>query len=153
MMTTMRPTGGAAPRRRRWRIRVDDHATAYHARLEFADEIRTIACEQADFPAAELVFGELVHNAVRHAASEVVVELIVDAYARLRVADDGPCFILPDLRLTEPHAQSGRGLAIVRVLARRLRVKNDRSGQCVVEAVLPFDIVERSKRSKNGPRQ
>jgi len=122
---------------REWRLRSGDHAAAYRARREFAQELLGLPCQSADYASAELIFGELVHNAVRHEATEVQVALEVDEAVRLRVTDDGPGFWVSEPRPTPPNAETGRGLGIVRAVARDLNVEHF-DGTCVVTAVLPL---------------
>jgi signal transduction histidine kinase len=90
--------------------------------------------------AAELIYGELVGNAVRHAPGPVEVRLEVnngDAPV-LTVRDHGPG--LPEHPWTprrDPYAESGRGLGIVELLARDIAVGHPRDGGTTIRAVLP----------------
>jgi serine/threonine-protein kinase RsbW len=91
-----------------------------------------------DFPAAELVCGELVGNAVRHAPGRIVVRLEWDDdYPLLSVHDEGTSF-RPDFRLPEdPMSEHGRGLYIVRALALSLDVMDIEGDGSQVLARLP----------------
>jgi anti-sigma regulatory factor (Ser/Thr protein kinase) len=124
---------------REWNLAAGDHAGASRARREFARAILDINGSSAGHAAAELVFGELVHNAVRHAAHYVKAELVVAGDVRLRIEDDGPCFLLPHPP-AEPNAESGRGLAIVATMTEGLSVKHADSGCCIVTARLPLRV-------------
>lgn len=70
---------------------------------------------------AELLVSELVSNSVRHShASNGSIELVVcvaPSVLRVEVSDDGDGFEPPPS--TDDHAESGRGLEIVRELADR----------------------------------
>jgi anti-sigma regulatory factor (Ser/Thr protein kinase) len=82
------------------------------------------------------IAAELVGNAVRHAAPlpgdviRVAWRLIADGTLEIRVTDGGsPAH--PQLRVANPEAVDGRGLAIVAALATGWGVERDGLGQCV----------------------
>ncbi len=90
--------------------------------------------------AAELIYGELVANAVRHAPGDVRVRLEMHNGNApvLVVADHGPglhCY--PWTPRRDPYAESGRGLGIVEMLAREVEVDSSRGGGTVIRATLP----------------
>lgn len=90
-----------------------------------------------DFSSAELVFGELIGNAVRHTAGKVTVRLDWrTTYPELTVLDSGEGFDfeahLPDDVLSE----AGRGLFLVNALTREFEVKKAPSGGTLTRAVL-----------------
>jgi PAS domain S-box-containing protein len=107
-----------------WTLYVDDARAAVDARSLFVEFLR---CEKtaSDFvDAAELIFGELLGNVVRHAPGsvEIAVEMS-DAALTLHVIDSGAPIPatnhhLPDDVLSE----RGRGLFIVSQLASDLRI-------------------------------
>jgi anti-sigma regulatory factor (Ser/Thr protein kinase) len=68
--------------------------------------------------ATEVVFGELIANAVRHAPGPVIVEATraTNGTATLTVDDSGIGFT-PLSRRTDPYAESGRGLELVRTIS------------------------------------
>ncbi len=90
------------------------------------------------FRAAELVYGELVGNAVRHAPGRIVVRLDWDDDTPvLTVHDEGRSF-RPNIRLPDdPLSEHGRGLYIVRALALSLDVENIEGDGSQVLARLP----------------
>jgi anti-sigma regulatory factor (Ser/Thr protein kinase) len=94
---------------------------------------------KCDVDAAELIFGELVANVVRHAHGAVEVRLELAGRAPvLVVRDHGPGLRwVPRGGSQDPLAECGRGLAIVRRLSRDLAVRPARGGGTVVRAVLP----------------
>ncbi len=106
----------------RWRFDPRDWRRAYDVRETLAEALRASATG-VDLPAAELVFGELVGNAVRHAPGFVEVELAWDDATTpvLHVIDDGPGYV-PRTGLPSPDAESGRGLYIVAQLTREFTV-------------------------------
>ncbi|HEV2739560.1 MAG TPA: PAS domain S-box protein [Candidatus Elarobacter sp.] len=106
----------------RWRFDPHDWRRAYDVRETLAETL-SAAAANVDLPAAELVFGELVGNAVRHAPGFVDVELTWDDDATpvLHVIDDGPGY-RPQTDLPSPDSESGRGLYIVAQLTREFTV-------------------------------
>ncbi len=79
---------------------------------------------------AELIVSELVTNALRHGAAPVVLTLSAIGPAALAcaVADGGPKLPKLDRQPPGPDAIDGRGLGIVRALARGLGVWPDSGG-------------------------
>ena len=105
-------------------------------RHEFMDLLR--ARGTGDFVGAELVWGELVGNAIRHAPGPIDVQLDWDDdNPVLTVHDEGKSF-QPDIRLpADPLSERGRGLYIVRSLALSLRVTDIDGDGSEVVARLP----------------
>jgi anti-sigma regulatory factor (Ser/Thr protein kinase) len=106
-----------------WRFDSRSEMDAHRLRHEFMDLLR--AGGTGDFPAAELVYGELIGNAVRHAPGRILVQLDwEDDTPVLLVHDEGESF-RQDIRLPEdPMCEHGRGLFIVRALALSFDVEN-----------------------------
>ncbi len=106
----------------RWRFDPRDWRRAYDVRETLAETLNAYGTG-VDLPAAELVFGELVGNAVRHAPGYVDVELTWDDATTpvLHVIDDGPGYTAR-AGLPPPDAESGRGLYIVAQLTREFTV-------------------------------
>ncbi|HWT06065.1 MAG TPA: SpoIIE family protein phosphatase, partial [Xanthomonadales bacterium] len=122
---TLRLSGAASAARdwtMRWRFDPHDWRRAYDVRETLAETLTAYGAG-VDVPAAELVFGELVGNAVRHAPGFVDVELTWedDATPVLHVIDDGPGYV-PRTGLPHQDAESGRGLYIVAQLTREFTV-------------------------------
>lgn len=98
-----------------WHFESDDAASAADARFAFVAHLHRRSVDPAVVAAAELVFGELVANVVRHAPGPIEIELAWRADEPLLVVRDrGPRFeiaapALPDDSL----AEGGRGLFIV----------------------------------------
>jgi len=97
------------------------------------------ACKgQSDFGGAEIIFGELVSNVVRHAPGPIQITARSDRRGRmtLNVFDTGPAFklapALPALLLSE----SGRGLYVVSQLCSQLSSIRTEVGN-KVSAILP----------------
>ena len=123
---TARCEGGAAqdgePWTLRWRFDPRDYRHARGVR-ETVVEALVLHGEGVDLPAAELVFGELVGNAARHAPGSIDVELSWEDPSTpvLHVVDQGPGFtahaVLPPI-----ESESGRGLYLVTQLTRAFSV-------------------------------
>jgi anti-sigma regulatory factor (Ser/Thr protein kinase) len=102
-----------------------------------------------DVYAAELVFGELVGNAVRHAPGRVEVTIDWSTSAPvLHVLDRGPGFrhtpVLPD----DPYSEYGRGLFLISSLTDDFRVSRRPNGGSHARAVLS---VGRRRLAHSGP--
>jgi anti-sigma regulatory factor (Ser/Thr protein kinase) len=106
-------------------LSLEDARAGVHARSHFVAFLQSIECNLEFIGTAELVFGELLGNVVRHAPGpvEIAIDLEDDSIV-LHVTDSGP-----PLRLTEynlPHdalSERGRGLFIVAQLAHDLQVE------------------------------
>jgi anti-sigma regulatory factor (Ser/Thr protein kinase) len=73
--------------------------------------------------AAELIVGELLSNAARHADGHVCLEIsAVDGFVTLSVHDTSPLFAMEIRRPIDEMSESGRGLFIVSKLAERIDV-------------------------------
>jgi PAS domain S-box-containing protein len=120
----------------RWRFDPHDWRRAYDVRETLAEALSAYGTG-VDVPAAELVFGELVGNAFRHAPGFVDVELTWDDDATpvLHVIDDGPGYT-PRTDLPAQDAESGRGLFIVARLTREFTVSQREPRGAHARAVL-----------------
>nr|MDQ6941246.1 ATP-binding protein [Candidatus Eremiobacteraeota bacterium] len=120
----------------RWRFDPHDWRRAYDVRETLAETLNAYGT-RVDVPAAELVFGELVGNAVRHAPGVVEVELTWDDDTTpvLHVIDDGPGYV-PCTDLPDQNAESGRGLYIVAQLTREFTVTQHEPRGAHARAVL-----------------
>lgn len=119
-----------------WRLETGDYRGASEARADFRERFLR-GCEVEAGSLSELLFGELVANAVRHARSEVWVFAVSDGSAYLQVIDDGECFSQDAIAPQPLGAENGRGLYIASTIAQQLQVA--RIGErCVVTALLPM---------------
>ena len=87
-------------------------------RHEFRQYLRQYGRAGDDYLAAEVIFGELVGNAVRYAPGpiEVLVEW-PNGHAMIHVSDTGYPVETRPVETPDPYAQGGRGLLIVSRLA------------------------------------
>jgi len=127
----------------RWVFESNDPLDACKHRTEFVAYLKHVATADSDFDAAELVYGELIGNVVRHARGHIKVVLEWhEGLAELCVADHGAgfkrSFVMPEsgAPIDRGMQENGRGLSIVRQLSTDVRVDCDREG-CEVRAVLP----------------
>jgi len=121
----------------RWSIHTHDGQAVSASRHGFAAAFRDHGATPDDVAMAEVVFGELVGNAVRYAPGPV--DVIADWSGPdpvLHVLDRGPGFrhisILPPDLLSE----SGRGLFIVSALTHDFRIAKGANGGSHARAVL-----------------
>lgn len=121
-----------------WEVRGEAERVLAERRA-FRERIDSLPGPRCDPDASELIYGELVANVVRHAKGTVAVQLAMDDGDRvLTVRDWGPGLHgIPAPKRRDPMAESGRGLAIVEVLARCVAVQPAAGGGTEVRAVLP----------------
>lgn len=110
-------------------------AAARTARLNITVALRYAGVEQQTLDDARVVVSELLGNALRHARATIDGSLKVDVAVSddeviIEVADGGSA-TLPTLTNPLPLATNGRGLAIVRTLARRWGVRESPAGNVV----------------------
>ena len=121
-----------------WEIE-DEARRVLGCRRAFRARLVEVADHKCDLDASELIYGELVANAVRYAAGSVNVRLeLSGGTPTLIVRDKGPgLHVVPWAPRRDPFAESGRGLAIVEMLAADVAVKHPPGGGTEVRAVLP----------------
>ena len=108
-----------------WKFHADDAREAVDARARFVQFLVGEDCDERFISVAELIFGELLGNVVRHAPG--AVEIFVDAGEDsmvLHVIDEGPPLSRAKHRLPKDVlSERGRGLFIVEQLATDVRVE------------------------------
>ena len=102
----------------RWRFDAGDVSTATRARRAFCASLRSRGIAAKMLPNAELIFGELIGNAIRHAPGivDVVVDYSTDQPV-LHVLDRGVGFRHISRLPADPLSESGRGLFIISSVA------------------------------------
>ncbi|HEY4442239.1 MAG TPA: SpoIIE family protein phosphatase, partial [Candidatus Elarobacter sp.] len=81
----------ALGRRSHWIFHSHDAMRAEGARFQFVERLRELATAESDLASAELIFGELIGNVVRHGPGAIDVDLEWEGErAVLHVMDRGP---------------------------------------------------------------
>ncbi len=107
-----------------WRLEVSDPRAAYAVRREFVKAVTDVAdATVSDFAACELIFAELIGNAVRHAPGPLSIALAIEGDGvTLHLIDEGPGFKFDPSLPTDMWAEGGRGLFLVSRMARDVTV-------------------------------
>lgn len=104
-----------------------------------ADVLRSQGSAPDD--AVLLVTSELVTNAVRHGGGDVELRVIVEpGSVRLEVLDDGHAPLAAPESIPPPDSVGGRGLHLVRSVARHWGTGFDDAGRTMVWAELPAGL-------------
>ena len=121
-------------------FRADDALEVLRMRSAVEAFFDEAADETSDVPGALLVFGELVANVVRHAPGAIAVRIDwpIDGPVMLYVDDAGPGPRPVPRHNEDPLRESGRGIDIVRALARHVKIAAAPSGGTHVSAELPL---------------
>lgn len=127
-----------------WRIERNDPATAREARVAFVAALQELG--GIDVLASEMIFGELVANALEHGAGTIEARLSRTDQGLMLVVTDSGSGILRASRDGSPAPSGleprGRGLHIVRMLAQDVRVA-EQPGSAVF-ALLPQERASES---------
>ena len=104
---------------RSWGLCLNDASAGVQARSYFVEFLRSLGTSAPRLAAAELIFGELLGNVVRHAPGPVEISIdLEDESLVLHVTDSGPPLVVTEYRLPEEIlSERGRGLFIVAQLA------------------------------------
>ena len=109
----------------RWAFDAENARAAQDARSQFMRYLRSTARDESEIATAELIFGELVGNVVRHSPGGIDVDLDWSGeFPVLHVIDRGREFTATRMLPHDPLSESGRGLFIVRQLSRNLTVEH-----------------------------
>ncbi len=131
---------------RTWSFHSNHAYSAHNARHEVMRFIQELAGTDEELFTAELIVGEILANTVEHAPGLVSMEIDwSDAAPIVTVVDNGPglerlAAHLPEDTLTE----DGRGLYLVKTLARDVCIESDRGYGTKMTVTLP---IERRRRS------
>ena len=129
--------GTVEQRLHRWSFETDDVRRAQSARAAFASLLREGRMFADDAFTAELIFGELLSNAVRYAPG--TVEVVLDwsgAAAVLHFLDRGPGFVLLPRLPSDLLSERGRGLFLVWSLSEDFNVTKRVDGGAHARVVL-----------------
>jgi PAS domain S-box-containing protein len=123
-----------------WRFFSNDASTAAPARASLTAYLRKRGLTANVTLAAEVIFGELVGNVVRHAPGPIEVELFwSDSVPALVVRDRGRGFV-PQYELPDVLNESGRGLFLIEQHGGQLVVMPRHGGGSDVMVLLPILI-------------
>ena len=123
-----------------WRFHSSDAYTASVSRRELMSFVREHVRNPQTLFDVELILGELLANAVEHAPGLVEIELQIreDSLA-IAIEDSGPGFTMRDGGPRDLYDEHGRGLFLVRSLARSIDVTPLSSGGAGLKVELPLD--------------
>jgi PAS domain S-box-containing protein len=123
-----------------WTYGVRDALEATAARKRFVSELRTAGIAESEISRAELVFGELVGNAARHAPGSASITAVLDGgELTIHVLDRGPGFEPNQRGSVDELAEFGRGLIIVSRVADGFNVAPRTGGGAHTRARLLFE--------------
>lgn len=118
---------------------VRDIEAARRARDIFVGVLADRAFPAIESLNAELVFGELIGNVVRHAGNASGVEIAIDCSGPqtvLHVLDRGPGFRHVSRLPSDPYSESGRGLFLIAAMTDEFTVTERLGGGSHARAVL-----------------
>jgi signal transduction histidine kinase len=114
-----------APPQLRWQFAAADARSAYTLREEFFRALSTF-CDptEEELSTCGLIFAELIGNVVRHAPGALSVALeLRETDLVLHLIDRGPGFDYQPALPENVWAESGRGLYLISMLAKRVCVE------------------------------
>ncbi len=113
-----------SPERQGWHLDARDEASAHRVKRALLWQLGGFASGEADLGVVEAIFGELLSNVKRHTPgpADVTLERGLDG-AVLSFDDDGPPFSVNGHAPPDLMAESGRGLFMLRALARDVSVQ------------------------------
>jgi PAS domain S-box-containing protein len=115
--------GAIGEKRLCWVFEVDDVEAAHRSRHEFVSYLVSRGVSEQDVYAAELVFGELIGNVVRHAPGPIEITLDwSDVSPVLHVIDKGPGFQHIAKLPSDIFSENGRGLYLIASLTEDFHV-------------------------------
>ncbi len=128
-----------------WHLARGDFASASRARADFRRHLAQMCAPGSDLGGAEIVFGELVTNALRYSGTGATAEVLCHGdRITLEIEDGGAGFDAESVagRARRPDECGGRGFEIARRLSRKVSVDVGADG-CTVRADLPVTCGER----------
>ncbi len=121
-----------SPQEQTWKVNVRERGAAYRVRRAVLWNLATRAKPGSDLAAVELILGELLSNVAQHTPGDAEISMeFRDGQAVLRVRDTGKPFASNGGPSPDPMSLSGRGLHLIRSLARSIEFKNNGSGNSV----------------------
>ncbi len=127
-----------SPQKKTWTLDVREQGAAYRVRRAVLWDLAARVHPGSDLSGVELILGELLSNVAQHTPGHAEVGLeFQDSEARLIVRDNGKPFESEDGAMPGALSPSGRGLHLVRSLARSVEVHYN--GGNSVAVVLPVN--------------
>ncbi len=124
--------------RKRWVLRQRDFETSCKYRREFSRFLsQSLESDASSDGWHELVFGELVTNAVRHGDEPMSVYVEFDKTSLKIVVENAGSCAGYERHVARQAAESGRGLHIVRALVSRLEIVRTPDVPCRIIATMP----------------
>jgi anti-sigma regulatory factor (Ser/Thr protein kinase) len=123
----------------RWHLDVRDAAAATALRLKLTASLAHEDFSPEDIANAELVFGELIGNVVRHTRGSWLVDIVIDHSGPrtvLHVLDSGAGFRYVSRLVPDPYCESGRGLFLIAAMTADFEVDQRPDGGSHARAVL-----------------
>jgi anti-sigma regulatory factor (Ser/Thr protein kinase) len=108
-----------------WSFFADDARAAADARQHFMEFMRGRSEDPSFLARAELIFGELLGNVVRHAPGPVEIDLVAGSDGMsLHVIDSGAPFHNTNQLPADVLSELGRGLFIIQKLAKNVTIEH-----------------------------
>lgn len=123
----------------RWHLDAFDHVAATVLRKRFTASLPRERFSADNIADAELVFGELIGNVVRHAGTNYHAEIVVDHSGPrtvLHVLDNGAGFRYVSRLAPDPYSEHGRGLFLIAAMTADFVVDQRPDGGSHARAVL-----------------
>jgi anti-sigma regulatory factor (Ser/Thr protein kinase) len=118
-----------------------DVRMAHESRRFVSTFLLADAAEDCDVASAELVFGELIGNVVRHAPGRVHVRIDwTTQFPKLCISDSGSGYELDQRLPKDIWSEAGRGLFLIDALTRDFTVVRNESGGSSACAVLDVGL-------------
>jgi serine phosphatase RsbU (regulator of sigma subunit)/anti-sigma regulatory factor (Ser/Thr protein kinase) len=139
----------ASQPRREWSFDARDQGTAWRVKRELLNALAALGALAPEPAVAEMVFGELLSNVVRHTPGTARVFFTIEnGHVVLSVEDRGRPFptegtVNDGHHRPDGDAESGRGLFLIGALCRRIAIAPTASGKCL-SAVLPVANADRT---------
>jgi anti-sigma regulatory factor (Ser/Thr protein kinase) len=121
---TLRLSAGPKEDALEWEFDARDGRLAHQSRGFFLQYLLERGVAGDDFAGAELVFGEIIGNVVRHAPGPVRIRVDWSgAHPVLEMTDEGGMFVVDANLPSDPLSEVGRGLFLVEALTKSFKVE------------------------------
>ena len=115
-----------SPQNKTWNLDVREQGAAYRVRRAVLWDLSAHVAAGSDLSGVELILGELLSNVAQHTPGQAEVRLeFGGGEARLSVHDNGKAFENQDGSMPDALSPNGRGLHLVRRLARSVELRHN----------------------------